>query len=109
MSINSIPNTKDFDVVGIGNAIVDILIQTEDSFLKTHALTKGSMRLLNEEQAENLYEFIGPALETSGGSAANTLAGLAQLGAKSGFIGRIRDDQLGNIFTHDIRSAGALF
>ncbi len=109
MSINSIPNTKDFDVVGIGNAIVDILVQTEDSFLKTHALTKGSMRLLNEEQAKNLYESIGPALETSGGSAANTLAGLAQLGTKSGFIGRIRDDQLGKIFTHDIRSAGALF
>ena len=109
MIINSQLKNHELDVVGIGNAIVDILIQTEDSFLQKNSLNKGSMVLLNEEEAEKLYSSIGAGLESSGGSAANTLAGLAQLGGKAGFIGRVRNDQLGEIFTHDIRSAGARF
>ena len=100
---------KTLDVVGIGNAIVDVLVQTEEAFLDNHALTKGTMALVDEAQAERLYGSLGPGLETSGGSAANTLAGIAQLGSRAGFIGRVRDDQLGAIFAHDIRSVGARF
>ena len=100
---------KTLDVVGIGNAIVDVLVQTEETFLDNHALTKGTMALVDEAQAERLYGSLGPGLETSGGSAANTLAGIAQLGSRAGFIGRVRDDQLGEIFAHDIRSVGARF
>ena len=109
MTINSNAQNKKLDVVGIGNAIVDVLIQTEDSFLEKHSLNKGSMALLNDEDAEKLYSSIGAGVESSGGSAANTLAGLAQLGSNAGFIGRVRNDQLGAIFTHDIRSVGARF
>jgi len=101
--------TKTLDVVGIGNAIVDVLVQTDDAFLADHGLSKGTMALVDEEQAERLYASLGPGLETSGGSAANTLAGIAQLGGRAGFIGRVRDDQLGEIFAHDIRSVGARF
>ena len=100
---------KCFDVVGIGNAIVDVLVQADDRFLEDHDLTKGTMALVDEHQAERLYASVGPGLETSGGSAANTLAGVAQLGGRAGFIGRVRDDQLGGIFAHDIRSVGARF
>jgi len=100
---------KTLDVVGIGNAIVDVLVQADDSFLDDHGLTKGTMALIDEAQAEILYGAVGPGLETSGGSAANTLAGIAQLGGRAGFIGRVRDDQLGAIFSHDIRSVGARF
>jgi sugar/nucleoside kinase (ribokinase family) len=100
---------KCFDVVGIGNAIVDVLVQADDRFLEEHDLTKGTMALVDEHQAERLYASVGPGLETSGGSAANTLAGVAQLGGRAGFIGRVRDDQLGGIFAHDIRSVGARF
>lgn len=100
---------KAFDVVGIGNAIVDVLVPSDDAFLENHGLKKGTMALVDEHQAERLYASVGPGLETSGGSAANTLAGLAQLGARAGFIGRVRDDQLGAIFAHDIRSVGAHF
>ena len=100
---------KTLDVVGIGNAIVDVLVQADEAFLDNHALTKGTMALVDEQQAERLYASVGPGLETSGGSAANTLAGIAQLGGGAGFIGRVRDDQLGAIFAHDIRSVGARF
>ncbi len=98
-----------YDVVGIGNAIVDILIKTNDSFLEINNLKKGSMSLIDEDQAQKLYLSIGPGIESSGGSAANTLAGIAQLGGKAGFIGRVKDDQLGKIFTNDICSVGAFF
>jgi len=101
--------TKTFDVVGIGNAIVDVLVQADEAFLESHGLTKGTMALIDEAQAERLYASVGVGLETSGGSAANTLAGLAQLGGRAGFIGRVRDDQLGAIFAHDIRAVGARF
>ncbi|MFO0015603.1 MAG: adenosine kinase [Synechococcaceae cyanobacterium] len=98
-----------FDVVGIGNAIVDVLVQAEDDVLEAHQLSKGTMALVDEAAAELLYASVGPGLETSGGSAANTLAGIAQLGGRAGFIGRVRDDQLGTIFSHDIRAVGAHF
>lgn len=98
-----------FDVVGIGNAIVDVLAHADERFLEEHGLTKGTMTLLDAEQASRLYASIGPSVEASGGSAANTLAGIAALGGRAGFIGRVRDDQLGAIFTHDIRAAGAVF
>jgi len=101
--------TKTFDVVGIGNAIVDVLVQADDDLLDNFELTKGTMALVDEHQAETLYARVGPGLETSGGSAANTLAGVAQLGGRAGFIGRVRNDQLGSIFAHDIRSVGARF
>jgi len=97
------------DVVGIGNAIVDVLVQTDDAFLKQHGLSKGAMALVDEHQAHALYQASGAGLETSGGSAANTLAGLAQLGSRAGFIGRVRDDQLGEIFSHDIQAVGTRF
>jgi len=100
---------KSLDVVGIGNAIVDVIVQAEETFLDDHGLTKGTMALVDEGLAERLYASVGPGLETSGGSAANTLAGIAQLGGRAAFIGRVRDDQLGAIFAHDIRSVGARF
>ncbi len=109
MSNNSTHSSKEFDVVGIGNAIVDVLVKVEDSFLEMNSLVKGSMTLINENDAERLYQSIGSTTETSGGSAANTLAALSQLGSKSGFIGRVKDDKLGEIFMKDIRSAGAYF
>jgi sugar/nucleoside kinase (ribokinase family) len=100
---------KTYDVVGIGNAIVDVLVQADERFLGDHGLTKGTMALVDAQQADHLYASVGPGLETSGGSAANTLAGIAQLGGRAGFIGRVRDDQLGQIFAHDIRAVGARF
>jgi fructokinase len=103
------PMEKTYDVVGIGNAIVDVLVQANDDLIDNFELTKGAMALVDEAQAERLYASVGPGLETSGGSAANTLAGVAQLGGRAGFIGRVRNDQLGGIFTHDIRSVGARF
>jgi len=101
--------TKTLDVVGIGNAIVDVLVHADDNLLDSFNLTKGTMALVDEQQAETLYANVGPGLETSGGSAANTLAGIAQLGGRAAFIGRVRDDQLGGIFAHDIRSVGARY
>ncbi len=97
------------DVIGIGNAIVDVLVQVEDSFLEVHSLQKGSMSLVEEDHAKKLYLATGNGIERSGGSAANTLAGLAQLGSKGSFIGRVKNDHLGEIFTNDIRATGAQF
>jgi sugar/nucleoside kinase (ribokinase family) len=94
------------DIVGIGNAIVDVIAQSDDAFLASHALSKGGMQLVDAETAELLYSEMGPGLEVSGGSAANTLAGMAALGMKCGFIGQVCDDQLGDVFTHDIRALG---
>ena len=94
------------DIVGIGNAIVDVIAQSDDAFLASHALSKGSMQLVDAETAELLYSEMGPGLEVSGGSAANTLAGMAALGMKCGFIGQVCDDQLGSVFAHDIRALG---
>jgi sugar/nucleoside kinase (ribokinase family) len=98
-----------YDVVGIGNAIVDVLAHADDSFLDELGLTKGTMRLIEADAAETMYAAMGPAVEVSGGSAANTIAALASLGGSVGFIGKIRDDQLGSIFRHDIVSLGIRF
>ncbi|BEV35846.1 adenosine kinase [Synechococcus sp. M16CYN] len=102
-------NTCSLDVVGIGNAIVDVLVQTEDEFLKQHGLKKGGMTLIDEQRAEALYKVSRPGLETSGGSVANTMVGIAKLGGRAGFIGRVKDDQLGKIFSRDIRAVGTQF
>lgn len=97
------------DVVGIGNAIVDVLAHVDDAFIAANGLDKGVMTLIDEAQAEAIYAKMGPAMEVSGGSAANTIAGVAALGGKGGYIGRVRDDQLGTIFGHDIRAGGVSF
>jgi sugar/nucleoside kinase (ribokinase family) len=98
-----------FEVLGIGNAIVDVLSRTDDAFLARHRLIKGSMRLIDAAEAANLYGAVGPATESSGGSAANTVAGVASLGGRAAFIGKIADDELGAIFRHDLRSLGVTF
>ncbi|HTI66715.1 MAG TPA: adenosine kinase [Caulobacteraceae bacterium] len=97
------------DVVGIGNAIVDLIDDTDDAFLARHGMAKGGMALIDEGQAEAIYAAMGPAKATSGGSAGNTIAGLASLGARCGYIGKVRDDQLGKVFRHDITAAGVSF
>jgi len=96
-----------FDVVAIGNAIVDVLAHTEDAFLERHGLPKGGMTLIDAEQADALYGQMGPGVEISGGSAGNTVAGLASLGARAAYIGKVADDELGQIFRHDITAIGA--
>jgi len=97
------------DVVGIGNAIVDVISPVNDDFLIKHDLPKGGMTLIDEDQAEALYADMPPGIEASGGSAANTIAGLSALGAQCGFVGKVRDDQLGNVFRHDMTSLGTRF
>jgi sugar/nucleoside kinase (ribokinase family) len=99
----------DYDVVCIGNAIVDVLAKADDAFLKGNRLTKGAMTLIDAGKAELLYSAMGPGVEISGGSAANTAAGIASLGGKAGYIGKVCDDQLGAVFRHDIRAAGVTF
>ena len=102
-------NPGALDIVAIGDAIVDVIATCEDSFLDAHQLSKGSMQLLTPEQADNLYSAMGPAREISGGSAANSMAGVAALGLDAGFIGQVADDQLGDIFAHDMKSLGVRF
>jgi sugar/nucleoside kinase (ribokinase family) len=97
------------DVLCIGNAIVDVIADADDAFLAAQGLTKGSMRLIDEEEAVRLYGEMGPARELSGGSAGNTAAGLAALGLKAGFIGQVASDELGDIFRHDVESLGVDF
>ena len=98
-----------FDVLGIGNAIVDVISETSDDFLAEQNLHKGIMRLIDEDEAARLYAAMGPGIEVSGGSAANTIAGVAALGGRASFIGRVRDDELGDVFAHDIRAQGVSF
>ncbi len=100
---------RNIDVVAIGNAIVDVLSHAEDAFLDANGLDKGIMSLVDAERAEKLYGAMGPAVEISGGAAANTAAGVASLGGRAGFIGKVSNDQLGGIFRHDIRAAGVRF
>jgi sugar/nucleoside kinase (ribokinase family) len=97
------------DVVGIGNAIVDVLAHADDRFLEDQGLAKGAMTLIDATEAETLYAAMGPGIEVSGGSAANTMAGIASLGGKGAFFGKVRDDQLGQVFRHDIRAIGVQF
>ena len=101
--------TKKYHVTGIGNAIVDVLSHCEEKFLTENNMVKGTMALIDEAQAESLYGKMGNSVECSGGSVANSLAGLAQLGAKTAFIGKVRNDQLGRIFRHDMESIGINF
>ena len=97
------------DVIAIGNAIVDVMAPCEDALIEKLGMVRGGMTLVDTDQARALYEAMGPAREISGGSAANTLAGLAALGAKCAFIGQVADDQLGEVFAHDIRAGGIAF
>ncbi|HEY2185147.1 MAG TPA: adenosine kinase [Xanthobacteraceae bacterium] len=98
-----------YDVLGIGNAIVDVIARTEDDFLIQQNMRKGTMQLVDEPQAARIYDAMGPAVEVSGGSAANTIVGAAGLGARTAFIGKVKDDELGRVFAHDIRAAGVSF
>src|SRR3954447_16708039 len=97
------------DIVALGDAIVDVIATCDDSFLESRGFEKGSMRLLTEGEASDLYRAIGPAREISGGSAANSMAGAAALGLNAAFVGQVADDQLGAIFAHDMRSLGVAF
>ena len=97
------------DILALGNAIVDVLARTDERFLVDQALSKGSMQLIDEDRAESLYRAMGPATIVSGGSAANTAVGAAALGASVGFVGKVRDDELGRLFTHDLNSVGVRF
>jgi len=98
-----------YDVVGIGNAIVDVIARADDAFLQQKKLAKSAMTLIDEAQADALYAAMGPGTESSGGSAANTMAGIASLGGKGAFFGKVRNDQLGQVFAHDIRAIGVSF
>ena len=98
-----------YDVLAIGNAIFDVLVQTDDALLAAHQMNKGGMALIDEARAKAIYDAMGPATEMSGGSAANTVVGLASLGASVAYVGKVKDDQIGALYTHDIRSAGVSY
>jgi adenosine kinase len=98
-----------FDVLGIGNAIVDVIARAEEDFLARQKMHKGGMALIDEARAESIYDAMGPAVEISGGSAANTIVGVAGFGGRGAFIGKVKDDELGRTFAHDIRAAGVAF
>ncbi len=102
-------NQTRYDVLGIGNAIVDVMARTDDDFLVAEELVRGSMRLIEADEAERLYKRIGPATESSGGSAGNTVAGVASLGGRAAFIGKVAGDQLGRIYRHDMQAIGVAF
>ncbi|MBR0717185.1 adenosine kinase [Bradyrhizobium liaoningense] len=98
-----------YDVLGIGNALFDVLVTTDEAFLAKHGMTKGSMSLIDEARAAAIYKDMGPATEVSGGSAANTIVGVASLGARAAYVGKVKDDQIGKLYVHDIRAAGVAF
>ena len=100
---------KSYDVLGLGNAIVDVIAHAQDDFLVAHDLAKGAMTLIDEPRAETLYAAMGPARIISGGCAANTAAGVASLGGRAAFIGKVRNDTLGEIFAQNIRAFGVDF
>jgi sugar/nucleoside kinase (ribokinase family) len=102
------PNLK-FDVLGIGNAIVDVIARAEDDFLVQQKMHKGGMALIDEARAQSIYGAMGKAVEISGGSAANTIVGIAGFGARAAFVGKVKDDELGRAFARDIRAAGVTF
>ena len=101
--------SKRFQVVGIGNAMVDVLSHCSDGFLRENGIGKGIMQLIDMERAVQLYARVGPAKEISGGSAANSIAAAAQLGGRVAYVGKVKDDQLGAIFAHDLRAQGAVY
>src|SRR6202051_3620389 len=98
-----------YDVLGIGNAIFDVLVQTDEGFLAAHGMAKGGMALIDEPRALSIYGDMGPATEMSGGSAANTIVGIASLGARAAYVGKVKDDQIGRLYTQDTRAAGVAF
>src|SRR5579871_1485438 len=98
-----------YDVLGVGNAIFDVLVKTDEAFLASHGMTKGGMMLIDEARAAAIYRDMGPATEMSGGSAANTIVGISGLGARAAFVGKVKDDQIGRMYAHDIRAAGVAF
>ena len=98
-----------YDVLAIGNAIFDVFAQTDEKFLADHGMAKGGMALIDEARATAIYRDMGPATEMSGGSAANTVVGIANLGARTAYVGKVRDDQIGKLYAHDIRAAGVAF
>jgi adenosine kinase len=98
-----------YDVLGIGNAIFDVLVQTDEGFLASHGMTKGSMTLIDEARAASIYRDMGPATQMSGGSAANTIVGIANLGARAAYVGKVKDDEIGGLYVHDIRAAKVAF
>ena len=102
------PDTR-YDVLGIGNAIVDIIARCEDGFIVKHGLDKGHMHLVDAERSARIYADMGPAIETSGGSAANTIAGVASLGGRGAYFGKVAQDTFGGVFRHDIQSLGVDF
>ncbi|KQO55199.1 MULTISPECIES: adenosine kinase [unclassified Methylobacterium] len=97
------------DLLVLGNAIVDLIARTDDGFLEQQGVPKGAMQLIDEDRAESLFSVMGPATIVSGGSGANTAVGAALLGAKTGFIGKVRDDELGGLFAHDLKATGVSF
>jgi sugar/nucleoside kinase (ribokinase family) len=99
----------EYDVLTIGNAIVDIIARTEDDFLRENAIIKGAMNLIDADRAEHLYSRMGPAVETSGGSAGNTAAGVANFGGKAAYFGKVSKDHLGSVFRHDMTAQGVAF
>jgi sugar/nucleoside kinase (ribokinase family) len=101
--------SKPYQVVGIGNALVDVIAPIEEAFLAAHGVTKGIMQLIDLPRAAELYAAMGPAPAISGGSVANTIGGLSGLGTRTGFVGKVRDDQFGEVFAHDMRAFGASF
>jgi sugar/nucleoside kinase (ribokinase family) len=96
----------ELDVIGIGNALVDVLCHESEAFLERHGLAKGTMHLIDEARARVLYDAMGPAVEISGGSAANTIVGVASFGGRAHYVGKVRNDQLGEVFSHDLKSVG---
>lgn len=98
-----------YDVAAIGNAIVDVIAPCDDAFLTAQGLVKNSMQLIDEDQAERLYGHMAPGIETSGGSAGNTVAGVASFGGRAAFLGKVADDQLGEVYEHDMKAIGVAF
>jgi len=98
-----------YDVLGIGNALFDVLVKTDEAFLARHGMVKGSMSLIDEARAASIYKDMGPATEVSGGSAANTIVGIGSFGARAAYIGKVKNDQIGKLYAHDIRAAGVAF
>lgn len=107
--INTTDPTASLDVIGIGNALVDVLSHGTDEFVVSRGMAKGAMTLIEEDEATDLYDAMGPSMEVSGGSAANTIVGIAALGGRTQYLGKVRDDQLGTVFGHDLRSTGVRY
>jgi sugar/nucleoside kinase (ribokinase family) len=106
MDVSTAP---EYDVVGVGNALVDVIAHADDGFIHQHELVKGSMTLVDTDRALYLYRALGTAVEMSGGSAANTMTGVASLGGRAAYLGKVSDDDLGNVFGHDLRAVGVQF